>query len=146
MGVSYFCNIDPDGQNDNRIDLMRPTAAEQRDYLRAEMWIGFQLDDPAIIQGDRGLKLVQINADGEKKTTELGDNQESFMDEATIASMASVSQEIRMRIDQLGDDALQSLKTRVKTHDKENEEKYGLDSEEFDNWQILREKIRELLN
>ena len=55
-------------------------------------------------------------------------------------------QEIRMRIAQLNDDALESLKAKVRAHGKENEEKYGLDSEEFDNWQILRDKIRELLN
>ena len=46
--VAYFSNIDTDGEQDKRSDLLLPTPGEMRLKLESELWLGERLSPPCV--------------------------------------------------------------------------------------------------
>jgi len=63
--TTYFCNIDPEGEQNLRPDLFLPDDQAMRPSYEAELWLG-QQDKIDVVQVDEhGVFLIREDADGQ---------------------------------------------------------------------------------
>lgn len=143
--VLYFCNIDPEGEQGLRADLLMPSPERQRAKLEAELWLGKLLSPPPVVEDERGLHLITKRDDGEIPQR-LGNDLPSVVRSADIPLMFAVGGEIGDRLRSANGDTRTLLRSKVSEYEKEIRDKYGVTSSEFQNWATVRGEINRLLN
>jgi len=63
--TTYFCNIDPDGEQNLRPDLFLPDDESMRLRYEAELWLGQQPDIGVVQVDQHGVFLIREDADGQ---------------------------------------------------------------------------------
>jgi hypothetical protein len=105
----YYCNLDPDGEQGKRPDLLLPTPEEMKQKLEAQLWLGQSLLTPAIVADSNGVFLLGKNPEGVTTSVRVGTTLQATMSTADIPLMIKVDQHVKAALSQLSDTEWTSL-------------------------------------
>jgi hypothetical protein len=142
----YYCNLDPDGEQGKRPDLLLPTPEEMKQKLEAQLWLGQSLLTPAIVADSNGVFLLGKNPEGVTTSVRVGTTLQATMSTADIPLMIKVDQHVKAALSQLSDTEWTSLRATVSAEGGRIEMTQGPTSPEFQRWMLLRSQLNALLN
>lgn len=146
---AYFTNLDDSGNSGARPPLLLPAPGQARRSARAALWLGTELSAPGtderLIQETKdGVKLIE-NTDKGIQLRRLGDSVQSLRRAPDIVTASLLHDAVTNALESLEPEAINALRSRVKSEDTELRAQKGVASPEYDEWVGDRNQILELL-
>lgn len=137
----YFCNLDPSGEAGVRVPILLPSVKEMRDRFAAELWLG-QHEQLKIIEAQPGKVVLVEELSHGKETTDLGTSSEQSVDQADFTKMFKVHSVLTNVLQtRFGKNRQTWLLDVLKAETDRVEKAYGLMSDEFQTWNVLRQQL-----
>ena len=142
--LRYFCNVDPQGEENGRPDLFLPSPDEWRDRLEAELWLGTQEPINVVKEDDNGVFLISHGTGG-KDADRLGDDRKQIVGAADIPMMFRVHEAVSTALSQVDGASEEFLGPLIEKESDRIESESRLTSEEYQHWMRLRDQLNKLL-
>lgn len=140
----YFCNIDPDGEQDRRPDLFLPDANTKRLRYEAELWLG-QHRDVGVVQGDQnGVSLILEGKFG-PETILLGADLAAASKNPDDTRMDALHMRLTEVLAGAGRDR-RWLTDLLRQRNAEIQQEYGLNSPQYREWQGKLQLLESLVD
>ncbi|QQL43761.1 tubulin-like doman-containing protein [Sulfuriroseicoccus oceanibius] len=149
--IAYFSNIDAKGEHDELPDLLQPSASEQRDIMRASLWLGQRtLADGSgttvITVTEDAVQLVTLDRNGDTNFYELGESIEHLETKADIRLIARVNEAVTGEIAGATTATKDELANAMKAEESKLINEFGTGSKQHVQWTKTRTHIRKILS
>lgn len=138
----YFCNIDPDGEEARRPDLLLPGDATLRRRYEAELWLGQQSGIDLVRVDDNGVFLIRRDADGEHPEL-LGADLEAAVAAPDYPKMFSLHGHLAAALSGFDRQRFAGLLTERRNEIKRQ---HGLTSPEYQRWDQMLTLLKTLVD
>ncbi len=140
--TTYFCNIDPDGEQGLRPDLFLPDDATMRLRYEAELWLGRQAGVDVVQVDDNGVFLIRRDADGDHAEP-LGRTLELAISNPDYLKMFGLHGCIGTALDGYDRQQFTGLLNQQRA---EMKQQHGLTSPEYRHWDRLLTLLKPLVD
>ena len=132
----YFCNIDPDGEQDLRPSLFLLNDSDMRLRYEGELWLGGFLECVAVNAED-GIYRI----DGGRVPQRLGANLAEALQQANLDAMSALHERV---VEEVAAQATSTTEALLDTKRDALEREHGITSEEYRRWLKILELLKPL--
>jgi hypothetical protein len=137
----YFCNLDPSGEAGARVPVLLPSVPEMRERFAAELWLG-QHAQLKVVEAQPGKVVLVEDLPHGKETTDLGTSLVVAVDQADFTKMFKVHRVLAGLLQaKFGKNRQAWLQDVIKAESDRVEKEYGILSDEFKEWNVLRQQL-----
>jgi hypothetical protein len=140
--TTYFCNIDPDGEQGLRPSLFLPDDAEMRLRYEAELWLGQQPGIEVVCVDQNGVSLIRQDQDG-RHSDLLGKSLDDALASPDYAKMFGLHGRLGAAL--VGFDR-QRFNDLLKQQRAAIEQESGLTSEAYRRWDRMLTLLKSLVD
>ncbi|HYN78365.1 MAG TPA: tubulin-like doman-containing protein [Lamprocystis sp. (in: g-proteobacteria)] len=140
--TTYFCNIDPDGEQGLRPDLFLPDDGTMRLRYEAELWLGQQPGIDVVQVDDNGVFLIRQDADG-RHAEPLGPTLEAAIASPNYPKMFGLHGRVGAALSGFDRQGFADLLNQQRTA---MERQYGLTSPAYERWDRMLKLLKPLVD